>query len=152
MIAGHALLIAGVALYALAGSALSRQTARAPGRRAKWWRAWLLLVLGVVLSLACLVWGITVVDRVLGLRAVFLPLWSLTALCVAPAVLVAVGLAVLALRSPPSDGDDGGSGPDDLPPPPDPDGPDGWAEFERQFRAYARARDASRSSPVLVLR
>lgn len=145
MIAGLTLLAGGVVLYGFAGSALSRYTERDHHSGHRTLRL-LLLTFGAALAVACLIDGISVVDSQLALRALGL----LAAVWVAPAVLLAGALVVFAVFSPPAGGDGGGgSGPDDLPPPPDPDGPDGWAEFERQFRAYAGARDARRSTQLL---
>ncbi len=150
MIAGHALLVGGVVLYALVGSALSRQVARGANDHSTRPKLRLLaLGLGATLALASLAGGIALVDGALELRTLGVPLWLLAVLCVVPVALLAGGLVLLAVFQPPSGGEDGGWGPDDLPPPPDPDGPDGWAAFERQFRAFAGARDASRAR-VLV--
>lgn len=135
----------GVVLYALAGSALSRRTERGDRLGHRRLRR-LLLALGAALVLACLVGGISVVDSALSLRVLGL----LASLWVAPAGLLAGALIVFAVFSPRSGGDGGGgSGPDDLPPPPDSDGPDGWAQFERRFRAYAGVRDAARSAQLM---
>ncbi len=147
MIAGLALLVGGVALYALAGSALSSRVAQGSnGHSPQRTLRLLALALAAALAIACLTSGIDLVDGRLTLGTAGLPLWLCTALCVAPLALLAAGLVLLAVFPPPSGGDDGGSGPGKLPPPPDPDGPDGWAEFEREFRAYAGARDAERDA------
>lgn len=150
MIAGIALLVGGVALYALAGSALSARLAhRATSRSRRRTSGLLLLALGGALAVTSIVWGIDVVDRTLTLQALGLATWTLAGLSVAPIGLLAGGLLLLAALPPSGGGGHGGSGPDDLPPPPDPDGPDGWTTFERQFRAYAAAHDA-RNSRLLV--
>lgn len=150
MITSLVLLAGGVALYALAGSALSGCLA---GRANDQWQCralWLLpLALGGPVALVSLACGVEVVDRLLGLQALGLPPWLVAALSVVPVGLLAGGLLLLAVLPRRRGGGGGGSGPDDLPPPPDPDGPDGWAEFERQFRAFAAARDQY-ASRVLV--
>lgn len=150
MIGSHALLVAGVALYVLAGSALLRRIVRRTNDRSQHRRPGLLLpALGAALAFACIAGGAAGVYGELTPPVAALPLWSVVALSVAAPGLLAAALVAFAAFPPPPGGDDGGSGPGGPAPPPDPDGPDSWAEFERRFRAYARARDGARSAAVL---
>jgi hypothetical protein len=136
-----ALIFGGVALYAVAGTALAGLVARwvNAGER----RLAVIVPLGFAgpFGLVCASYGTYRFYRHLGLEEYGLPMAACTAGCLSIIGLV-VGALLLTAGSGPEHGDDGGGGRDDgLPPPPDSDGPDGWAEFERQFRVYARERD-----------
>ena len=134
-----ALLLGGVALFAVAGTVLGGLLARWVNDGARRLAAIVPLAVAGPLGLACGSFGAYRLYRRLGLAEHGLPTAAFTAAGLALAGLLG-GALILTTGSRPDRGDDGRGG-DDLPPPPDPDGPDGWAEFERQFRIYARERD-----------
>ncbi len=142
-----ALILGGAALYGAAGYTIVSHPDRAArlGRR-------VLLPHGLVglLGLAVASWGACLLyrcfvspDEIESVR-----LAVLAGLSIVPVGLLAALMFLLAVL-PPDRGNGGRGGDDDLPPPPDPDGPDGWAEFERGFREYAAVRETLRvASPV----
>lgn len=145
MIQGISLLVSGVALYAVAGSVLSGRLARcANGCSRRRLARMLPFALAGVCALGDAGFGAYLLYRDLGVERMHLPLPVLGAIGVAAIGLLAGVLLVLAAIPRRRGGGGGGGRDDDLPPAPDPNGPDGWAEFERQFRAFVVARDEAR--------